>query len=108
MDAKERIALSLFTLRLGTFIVMAVWTIDKFVNPDASVTAVNVTINFPEKSLDEVPEVTNFVRAMVENIRSKYPEIDFRLTGIVFMDNSLSGQRHARRIPSIRVLFKIK
>ncbi len=62
--------------------------LNRLINPDASVTAVNVTINFPEKSLDEVPEVANFVRAMAEKIRPQYPDIDFRLTGIVFMDNS--------------------
>ncbi len=33
MDDKERIGLSLFTLRLGVFLVMAVWTADKFLNP---------------------------------------------------------------------------
>ena len=62
--------------------------LNRLINPDASVTAVNVTINFPEKSLDEVPEVANFVRAMADKIRPKYPDIDFRLTGIVFMDNA--------------------
>ena len=62
--------------------------LNRLINPDASVTAVNVTINFPEKSLDEVPEVANFVRAMAEKIRPQYPDIDFRLTGNVFMNNS--------------------
>lgn len=33
MDDKERIGLSLFALRLGVFIVMLVWTADKFLNP---------------------------------------------------------------------------
>ena len=53
-------------------------------------TAVNITVNMPEKSIEEVPEVVNFVRAMVEKIRPKYPDIDFRLTGIVFMNNSFT------------------
>lgn len=33
MDNNERIGLSLFGLRIGVFIVMAVWTADKFINP---------------------------------------------------------------------------
>lgn len=33
MDDEERIGLSLFTLRLGVFLVMAIWTADKFLNP---------------------------------------------------------------------------
>ena len=64
--------------------------LNRLINPDASVTAVNVTVNMPEKSIDEVPEVVSFVRAMVEKIRPKYPDIDFRLTGIVFMNNSFT------------------
>ncbi|MEO9508365.1 MAG: hypothetical protein ABJG28_04200 [Nonlabens ulvanivorans] len=32
-DAQNRIQWSLFSLRLGVFIVMFIWTLDKFVNP---------------------------------------------------------------------------
>lgn len=34
MDRDKRIAVALLTLRLSVFIVMAFWTMDKFVNPD--------------------------------------------------------------------------
>lgn len=34
MDTNKRIPLALFLLRLGVFIVMFFWTIDKFVRPD--------------------------------------------------------------------------
>jgi len=64
--------------------------LNRLINPDASVTAVNVTVNMPEKSIEEVPEVVGFVRPMVEKLRLKYPDIDFRLTGIVFMNNSFT------------------
>lgn len=33
MSLKSKLALSLFSLRLGVFLVMIMWTIDKFVNP---------------------------------------------------------------------------
>jgi hypothetical protein len=64
--------------------------LNRLINPDASVTAVNVTVNMPEQSIQEVPEVVSFVRAMVEKIRPQYPDIDFRLTGIVFMNNAFT------------------
>ena len=35
---KDRLNFSLFTLRLGIFIVMLFWTIDKFLRPDHAVT----------------------------------------------------------------------
>ncbi len=34
MEKENRTAWSLFALRLGVFIVMAVWTADKFINPE--------------------------------------------------------------------------
>ena len=64
--------------------------LNRLINPDASVTAVNITVNMPEKSISEVPEVVSFVRTMMEKIRPKYPDIDFHLTGIVFMNNSFT------------------
>ncbi|MEO0337272.1 MAG: hypothetical protein AAF202_12820 [Pseudomonadota bacterium] len=33
MSQSQRLSLSLFLLRLGVFVVMFMWTIDKFVNP---------------------------------------------------------------------------
>jgi len=33
MSTESRLGLPLFTLRLGVFIVMLMWTLDKFVNP---------------------------------------------------------------------------
>jgi hypothetical protein len=35
-DLKNRLQWSLLTLRLGVFIVMIMWTLDKFVNPEHS------------------------------------------------------------------------
>jgi len=34
MDQQRRLAISLLMLRLGIFIVMLMWTVDKFVRPD--------------------------------------------------------------------------
>jgi putative oxidoreductase len=34
MPNEKRLALALLSLRLGVFIVMFVWTLDKFINPD--------------------------------------------------------------------------
>lgn len=36
MTEKNRIEWSLFLLRIGVFIVMFVWTLDKFINPEHS------------------------------------------------------------------------
>ena len=36
-DVRNRLQWSLFALRLGVFIVMFIWTLDKFVNPGHSI-----------------------------------------------------------------------
>ena len=71
---------------------------DRLINPDTSMTAVNVTINLPAKSITEVPEVVTFVRGMADDVRAKYPDVNVYLTGVMFMNNSFSEAgpgRHA-------------
>ena len=83
--------------------------LNRLINPASSVTAVNVTVNMPEKSVLEVPEVTNFVRKMIDEYRLKYPNIDFRLTGIVMMNNAFgeSSQTDMKTLVPIMYLLII-
>jgi predicted RND superfamily exporter protein len=63
----------------------------RIVARDASVSAVNVTVQFP--GLDEsveVPQVVNFARALADEARIRYPEIDIRLPGMVMMNNAFA------------------
>ncbi|MCP4995485.1 MAG: RND transporter, partial [Gammaproteobacteria bacterium] len=47
----------------------------RLVSPQADVTGVNVTIQLPDQSLTEVPEVAGFVQKMVEDLRANHPQI---------------------------------
>lgn len=83
--------------------------LNRLINPNADVTAVNVTVNMPEKSVQEVPEVASFVRAMVDEYRPQYPDIDFRITGIVMMNNAFgeSSQTDMKTLVPIMYLLII-
>jgi predicted RND superfamily exporter protein len=83
--------------------------LSRLINPKANVTAVNITVNMPEKSVLEVPEVANFVRKMLNEYRPKYPDIDFRLTGIVMMNNAFgeSSQTDMKTLVPIMYLLII-
>jgi len=83
--------------------------INRLINPKANVTAVNVTVNMPEKSVLEVPEVANFIRKMVDEYRPKYPDIEFRLTGIAMMNNAFgeSSQTDMKTLVPIMYLLII-
>jgi predicted RND superfamily exporter protein len=64
--------------------------VNNLVSPSGHVTGVNVTILMPQKSMDEVPEVSNSARVMAENFRKKYPDINVYLTGAVMFDNAFA------------------
>lgn len=61
---------------------------NRLVSPSGHVTGVNVNVLMPRASIDEVPEVAAFVRAMADDFRKEHPEIDLHLTGAVMFDNA--------------------
>ena len=67
----------------------------QLISPAADVTAVNVTIGLPGKSLDEVPEVMAAARKLAAELRARNPDIDVYITGAVPIDNAFGEQ--ARR-----------
>lgn len=63
----------------------------RLISPDSKVTAVNVTIQLPGKSeMTEVPKVVTAARKMADEIRSAYPQMEVRLTGMIMMNNAFS------------------
>lgn len=64
--------------------------VGRIISPDGTFTGVNVTVNLPRKSLSEVPEVVAYVRAMRDDLEKEYPDHEFYLSGIAFMNNAFS------------------
>lgn len=62
--------------------------LNRFITLQKDITAVNVTINLPEKSLQEVPETVAFLRNLKEEFEQKYPDFKIYLTGVVFINNA--------------------
>ena len=62
--------------------------VDRLVSRDGDVVGVNITIEFPEKSATEVPEVVAHVRNLVDDYRGDHPEIDFYISGLVLLNNA--------------------
>jgi len=69
--------------------------LNRLISPTAHTTGINVTINLPGKSINEVPEVAAFVRKMAEQFKSKHANIDVYLTGVAMMNNQFveAGQQ---------------
>jgi len=81
--------------------------IKRLINPTADMTAVNMTINLPGKSINETPEVVAFARSMADDIRKKHPGVNVYLTGVVFMNNAFSeaGQGDMKTLVPIMYLL---
>lgn len=63
----------------------------RLISKDGRVTALNVTIQLPERDLQTaVPEVVSHVRKMVAAFKSQHPDLEVRLTGAVMMNNAFA------------------
>ena len=60
----------------------------RLVSPEAHVTAVNITVEMPEKEMTEVPMVAKSVRDLKAYVEKTYPDITVYLSGIVMMNNA--------------------
>jgi hypothetical protein len=62
----------------------------QLVTSAGSVTAVNVVLQYPEKSLTEVPEAVEFARELRQQIETAHPNIDVSITGVSMLNNAFS------------------
>lgn len=58
----------------------------KVISLDGKVGGVNVMINLPENASRELDEVGSAARAMRDEFQAKYPDYDFYLTGIAYVN----------------------
>ncbi len=63
---------------------------DQILTRDATVTAVNVVLQYPERALSEVPEAVAYARELKADIESRYPDLDIHLTGVSMLNNAFA------------------
>jgi len=64
--------------------------IKQLISENANVTGVNVTLQFPEESINEVPEAVGFARNLAAQIKEEYPGIEIHITGMAMLNNAFS------------------
>lgn len=63
--------------------------VDRIINKEGSVTAINITVKLPGESVDEIPgEVTPFVRKMISDFQEKYPSFEVHSSGLIPMNTA--------------------
>ena len=63
---------------------------NQLVTSDGAVTAVNVVLQYPERSINEVPEAVAFARDLRQQIETTHPNIDVSLTGVSMLNNAFA------------------
>ena len=63
---------------------------NRLINDDASITAVNVTVNLPVDSIEGSLEVANHVRKLVKDWESEYPGHKTYLSGTIMLNAAFS------------------
>ena len=61
---------------------------NQLIKPDGAITAVNVVLTYPEKSLAEVPEAVAAARALRTEILEDYPQFKIYLSGSSMLNNA--------------------
>jgi predicted RND superfamily exporter protein len=67
------------------------------ISPDTRTTGVNVTLQYPEQSLTEVPEAVAYARDLADQLRERRPGLRVALSGVSMLNNAFaeSGQTDA-------------
>ncbi len=60
------------------------------ITPDTHATAVNVTLQYPQESIAEVPEAVNYARHLRQKMENKFDSISVYMTGISMLNNAFS------------------
>ena len=81
--------------------------LNRLITRKSNITGINVTINRPQKTITETPEVTAFAREMEDKFQKKYPDINIYLTGVVFMDNAFNEAGEGDMKSLIPVMYGI-
>ena len=62
--------------------------VNRLISPDSKYAGVNVTVQLPGKSLDEVPKTVAFARNLKQQMLEKHPDVEIRLVGMAVMNNA--------------------
>jgi predicted RND superfamily exporter protein len=67
------------------------------VSIDADTTGVNVTLQYPEQSLTEIPQAVGVARDLAARIKADYPGVHVAISGVSMLNNAFaeSGQKDA-------------
>lgn len=64
--------------------------VNRLISADGSVTGINVVLQFPGESIHEGPAAVKYIRQVVDEIVSDYPNVNIYLSGTTMLDTAFS------------------
>lgn len=80
---------------------------DQLVTADSRATAVNVTLQYPEQSLDEVPEAVAAARVLRDEVQAAHPDLTIWLSGVSMLNFSMSDSGQSSLAALMPVTFAL-
>lgn len=80
---------------------------DNLISPSADATGVNITLQYPEVSLTEVPEVMEAAHALADEITSAYPDLKIAITGVSALNAAFSDSTMTDGAKLFPIMFLI-
>ena len=81
--------------------------VNRLISEDATVTGLNVTVLKPEDNLDAVYEIVDYTNELITDFETRYPELNFYLTGGAPYDVAFSVLPNNEGAVLIPVMFLI-
>ena len=81
--------------------------VNRLISEDATVTGLNVTVLKPEDDLDAVYEIVDYTNELISDFETRYPELNFYLTGGAPYDVAFSVLPNNEGAVLIPVMFLI-
>jgi len=79
----------------------------RLISSTAHVTAVNTTVQLPQLTENEIPEVVSHARKMIQEFESANPEIEVYITGSVMLGNAFSESAQNDMATLFPIMFMI-
>lgn len=81
--------------------------VNRLINKDATVTAINITTQLPGKSLSEVPEVVSFVRDLAAQLQQRDANLEVGLTGVQMLNNAFGESSEKDMSTLVPLMFLV-
>ena len=81
--------------------------VNRLVNEDGTITAVNITVKIPGEKLTENSEATAFVRNLTDEFEAKHPNLKTYMSGMVLLNNAFQETSQGDMMSLIPIMFLV-